>query len=99
MQWNDFRSSLPAPQPPPGVAGPLAALWHAAHGEWDTAHGLVQEGDSVAEAWVHAYLHRIEGDLDNAGYWYRRAGRPTPKISTDDGWKEIAEALLLEDGL
>ena len=53
---------------------PLAALWWAAKGNWDEAHKIVQDEETADAAWVHAYLHRVEGDLGNAGYWYRRAG-------------------------
>ncbi len=76
MDQAAFTASLGAPSPPPGLSPPLAALWHAARGEWDAAHEIVQarEGDP-AHDWVHAHLHRVEGDLGNAAYWYRRAGR------------------------
>ena len=71
-----FTASLGDAEPPEGLTPPLRALWHAARGEWDTAHGIAQqqEGDP-AHDWVHAHLHRVEGDLGNAGYWYRRAGK------------------------
>ena len=60
-----------------GEASPmLKALAHAAAGEWEAAHTLVQDDPSPEAAWVHAHLHRVEGDLSNAGYWYRRAGKP-----------------------
>lgn len=71
-----FTESLQAAAPPEDFSTPLKALWHAAKDDWDTAHTLVQADESKEAAWVHAHLHRIEGDLDNAGYWYRRAGRP-----------------------
>ena len=71
-----FTASLGDAEPPEELTPPLRALWHAARGEWDTAHGIAQqaEGDP-AHDWVHAHLHRVEGDLGNAGYWYRRAGK------------------------
>ena len=75
-----FNASLARDDPPPGLPTALVALWHAARGEWDTAHGIAQqrEGDPAYD-WVHAHLHRVEGDLGNAGYWYRRAGKPAGK--------------------
>lgn len=72
-----FNASLSDPEPPPGLSSPVLALWYAARGDWDQAHEIVQgrEGDA-AHDWVHAHLHRVEGDLGNAGYWYRRARKP-----------------------
>ena len=81
--------------PPNGLGGPLTALWHAAKGDWDKAHRLVQDETSAEAAWVHAHLHRVEGDEDNASYWYRRAGKPQSTASLDDEWAEIAGALLV----
>jgi hypothetical protein len=72
----------------------LQALWHQAKGDWDTAHGIAQEQDDQAGAWVHAHLHRAEGDAANAGYWYRRAQKPLPTSSLDEEWDAIAMALL-----
>ena len=77
-----------------GLAPPLAALWWAAKGEWDQAHSIVQEEDSTDAAWVHAYLHRVEGDLGNASYWYRKAGQPVAMDSLEADWERIASALI-----
>ena len=90
----DFRASLSAAAPAEGLALPLAALWWAAKGEWDQAHSIVQEEDSTDAAWVHAYLHRVEGDLGNASYWYRKAGQPVAKDSLEAEWERIASALI-----
>jgi hypothetical protein len=90
----DFRKSVAAAAPAPGLAPPLAALWWAAKGDWDAAHKIVQDEDTSDAAWVHAYLHRVEGDLGNAGYWYRRAGKPEAKDSLKAEWERIASALL-----
>jgi hypothetical protein len=95
MTLDEFRSSLSSTAPPDGQGGPLQALWHAANGAWHKAHELVMDDDSADAAWVHAYLHRVEGDESNAGYWYRRAGKPLARDSLDDEWSEIAAALLL----
>jgi hypothetical protein len=62
-------------------------------GDWDRAHRLVQDQEGPAAAWVHAWLHRIEGDLGNAGYWYRLAGKSPAKGSTQSEGEAIAAAL------
>ena len=72
----DFRASLSGAAPSREFDAPLAALWWAAKGNWDAAHRIVQDEDDANSAWVHAHLHRVEGDLANADYWYRRAGQP-----------------------
>jgi hypothetical protein len=72
---------------------PLEALRLAAAGDWDGAHALVQDDASREGAWVHAYLHRVEGDLANAGYWYRRAGKPEATGDLDEERRAIARAL------
>ncbi len=93
MNIQSFRDSVSAEHPPAGLSGPLQGLWHAAKGDWKRAHELVQDDDSAEAAWVHAYLHRVEGDPGNAGYWYRRAGKPTFTGSLDDEWTAISLAL------
>ena len=94
MNVADFIASLDGAAPSPDLNAPLAGLWWAAKGDWDRAHGIVQEDSSREAAWVHAYLHRVEGDLGNAGYWYRQAGQPTAKDSLEAEWKRIAATLL-----
>jgi hypothetical protein len=89
-----FKASLSAAAPASGLAPPLAALWWAAKGDWDAAHKLVQDEDTAEAAWVHAYLHRVEGDLGNAGYWYRQAGKPVAKDTLEAEWERIASALI-----
>ena len=90
----DFRSSLSASTPAQGLDAPLAALWWAANSKWDEAHKIVQDEDTAEAAWVHAYLHRVEGDLGNAGYWYRRAQKPAAQDGLEAEWERIASALL-----
>jgi hypothetical protein len=90
---GDFRASLRDAAPTADLAPPLAALWWAAKGDWDKAHKLVQAEDSTDAAWVHAYLHRVEGDLSNAGYWYRRAGQAVAKDGLDAEWERLVSAL------
>jgi hypothetical protein len=94
VSMADFRASLSDTVPPPGIEPPLAALWWAAKGQWDEAHKIVMDEETAEAAWVHAYLHRVEGDLDNAGYWYRRAGQPAAKDSLESEWERIVSALL-----
>jgi hypothetical protein len=89
-----FRESLVAAAPPADLSGGLAALWWDIKGEWPRAHAAAQAQDDPAGAWVHAYLHRKEGDLANAGYWYRRAGRPVAQGGLDEERHAILAALL-----
>lgn len=78
---------------PPNEPLLLRAIWHALGGEWDEAHAIAQDDRTASGAWVHAWLHRIEGDLGNATYWYRRAGRPAFTGPTEDEGREIASVL------
>ena len=94
MSLADFKASLSGTAPAPGLDAPLAGLWWAAKGQWDAAHKIVQEESTADAAWVHAYLHRVEGDLGNAGYWYRQAGRPAATDSLESEWDRIVAALL-----
>jgi len=94
VELEAFIASLDAPEPPAGLPAPLAALWTDARGDWDGAHALAQDAPGVDGAWVHAYLHRKEGDPANAAYWYRRAGQPVCDASLSEEWHAIARALL-----
>lgn len=94
MDLESFMDSLGRAEPPAGLSPALQALWHEAKGDWARAHRLAQSQHDVAGAWVHAHLHRVEGDEANAGYWYRRAGRPAAEGPHDQEWREIVEALL-----
>lgn len=94
MDLQSFKASLAGDSPPPGLSLALQALWHDAKGDWDAAHACAQEQDDGTGAWVHAYLHRREGDLANAGYWYRRAGRPPAGGPLEAEWESVAQALL-----
>lgn len=91
MTLDEFRK---AEAPPAELSTPLLALWWDARGDWQRAHEAAQAGEDADSAWVHAYLHRKEGDLANAGYWYRRAGKPAARGSLDQEWAAIAAALL-----
>jgi hypothetical protein len=94
MTIEELKGTLTKAKPPAGIAPALAALWWAAKGDWDKAHGIVMKQESRDAAWVHAYLHRVEGDLDNAGYWYRRAHRPVAAGPLPEEWDAIAAALI-----
>lgn len=91
---NAFRQSVENEAPPHSLSPALHALWHAAKGDWVRAHELAQSDPSQDGSWVHAYLHRVEGDLSNAGYWYRLAGKDQPEGSLDDEWADIAKSLM-----
>jgi hypothetical protein len=94
MTLSEFRASLADPSPPAGLAPALAALWRDGKGDWDGAHDLAQADEGGAGDWVHAYLHRKEGDAGNAAYWYRRARKPVARGALAQEWAEIVEALL-----
>ena len=94
MDIEEFKASLGQDAPPEDMARAVQALWHQAKGDWDEAHRLAQSLNDGAGAWVHAYLHRVEGDNSNAGYWYRRAGKPHPSASLAEEWEEIVSSLL-----
>ena len=92
MTLAEFRA---AAEPPADLGPALEALWHAARGEWDAAHRCVQGHEGTPDCdWVHAHLHRQEGDLANARYWYGRAGKPESTASLAVEWDEIATAML-----
>jgi hypothetical protein len=94
MMTPDFKRSVSNPAPAAHLSPALTALWWAGKGEWSRAHAIVQDAGGVDAAWVHAYLHRVEGDVGNAGYWYRRAGQPVAAGALDVEWDGIVVALL-----
>jgi hypothetical protein len=94
MTIDQFRASVNEPAPPGDLAPLLKALWWDAKGNFDRAHEIAQDEPAPHGAWVHAYLHRKEGDAFNAGYWYRQARQPHAQISLDREWEQIASALL-----
>ncbi len=94
MTSQELRSTREEATPPAGLPLLVEALWREAHGDWDRAHRMVDDLATRDGSWVHAYLHRVEGDLGNAAYWYRQAGRPVSRVSLSEEWMEIAEALL-----
>ena len=92
--FDAFVLSLDRGGPPPSATPLLRAIWHGLRGDWDAAHELAQAQDDAPGAWVHAWLHRIEGDLGNADYWYRRAGRPPRRDDTRGEGFEIARVMI-----
>ncbi len=94
MTVDEFDQSTSAATPPKGLTPALTALWHDARDDWNRAHAVAQDIDDETGAWVHAYLHRKEGDLGNAGYWYRRAGRRPVAGDLTEEWRQIVRALL-----
>lgn len=94
MTLDDFRQSLAATKPAAGVSKALAGLWWDAKGDWTRAHESAQQDEGVEGSWVHAYLHRKEGDHSNAAYWYGRAGKPVCREPLDAEWVSILSAFL-----
>ena len=94
MTLEEFTGSVASGSRPEGIAPVLVAMWHDARGDWDAAHQVAQDVPDPDGAWVHAYLHRKEGDAGNAAYWYRRAGKPVANRPLDEEWREIVTAFL-----
>jgi len=95
MNISAFTASLDSNQPPQALRLPLQALWWDAKGNWDKAHECAQADEKdPPNQWVHAYLHRKEGDQSNAEYWYSRCGRKPSKARLEDEWREIVGELL-----
>ena len=94
MDITAFRATLTQDEPPEGIGLPLQTLWWEAKGEWKRAHECAQEDTSPAGSAVHAYLHRVEGDLSNAGYWYNRAGREQRMDALAAEWEQLAMEFL-----
>jgi hypothetical protein len=94
IDYADFCAHLDDAAPPPAIQRELAALWWERRGDWDAAHKIVQDIESTAAARVHAYLHRVEGDLDNAGYWYKRAAQSVCELDLRDEWDALVRSLL-----
>jgi len=98
MTPAEFKRSLSKRSPPEGLAPALAGLWWAGKDDWDKAHKIVMDEGGKDCAWVHAYLHRVEGDAENAGYWYRQAGKPAASGGLKAEWAAIAADLIAKAG-
>jgi len=94
MTFEQFQQSLSQSSPPSIVTDHLKALWYDAKGNWEESHNIVQDIGDANAAWIHAYLHRKEGDIGNADYWYSRAGKKRPAASLEQEWENIATALI-----
>ncbi len=93
MDLSAFKGSLSGNETPQ-LSVYLNALWYDAKGEWDKSHKLIQDLNDENAAWIHAYLHRKEGDNGNADYWYSRAGKKRPSTSLEKEWEQIVTALI-----
>lgn len=94
MDYQLFSESIAEAVLPAGLSVYLQSLWYDAKGDWHKAHALVDSLNDSTACWVHAYLHRKEGDLGNADYWYRRAAKTRPSVSLQQEWETIVKALL-----
>ena len=94
MQFDEFINFTKKKAPPEGLSEPLQAMWYARKEDWETAHNIAQSISSELGSWIHAYLHRVEGDLSNAGYWYKRTGKPQFQGSTEAEADEIINSIL-----
>ena len=96
MTFDQFLESIGDDLPNQGLSVFCKALWHDAKGEWHVAHNLVDGMAGSNAAWVHAYLHRKEGDRNNANYWYHRANEKMPELSLDEEWQELYDLIALK---
>ena len=97
MDMATFKQSLKDTAPAPSLSLALQALWHDGRGDWDASHDIAQDMPGVDGAWIHAYLHRKEGDLWNADYWYQRAGKKRPSFTIEEEWEQMV-LYFLENG-
>ncbi len=94
MTFSEFKDSLQLTDPPEHISSELKSLWFDANGNWKASHDIAQEIYSSVGSLIHAYLHRKEGDIPNAQYWYKKAGKPLSQCSLTDEWKQIVEYCL-----
>jgi len=94
MNFTDFKSSLDSDNAPEGLSPVLLALWYDGKNDWERSHDIAQDIHTNDGSWIHAYLHRKEGDPGNAAYWYRKAGKQVPTVSLEKEWEDIVKVLL-----
>jgi hypothetical protein len=94
MTYEEFIRSLSSDQPPQQVSDVLKALWYDGKNDWEASHNVAQEIEGKNGSWVHAYLHRKEGDLSNAQYWYSRAGKSRPDVSLKEEWESLVRHFI-----
>ena len=93
MDFTQFKESISLNDPPGNISVYLKALWFDAKDDWEKSHTIIQDIEDKTASWIHAYLHRKEGDIWNADYWYQRAGRKRPDTTLQQEWESIAAAL------
>ena len=94
MTFEQFGQSLSKSSPPAAISQHLESLWYDAKGDWEKSHNIIQDINDSNASWIHAYLHRKEGDTWNADYWYSRSNKKRPNISLEDEWASIVKTLL-----
>jgi hypothetical protein len=94
MTYDEFILTIENDEFPSALPVYMQALWYDAKGDWDKAHALIDSLDDKISCRVHAYLHRKEGDINNADYWYRRANAERPSVSLQEEWKDLSIRLL-----
>ena len=94
MTFQEFQNFVQQDKLPKGLSVHLLALWHDAKGDWDRAHDLAQSASDINGDKIHAYLHRKEGDQNNANYWYSRVGTKSPNNSLQEEWEELVIYFL-----
>ncbi len=99
MDLTTLKESLSSDNPPSEASVYLKALWHDAKNNWNKAHELIQDIPDKNASWIHAYLHRKEGDAGNADYWYTKAGKKRPSVSLQEEWEQIAKSFLRNDAI
>ena len=98
MELLTFKNSLQEKTPPNNISPNLEALWYDGKGNWTKAHDIADGNPYLEANWVHAYLHRKEGDDWNANYWYRRAGKTMPTVSLEEEWTQLVAYFLTKEG-
>jgi hypothetical protein len=94
MDLKEFKESLKSNQPPENLSVYLRALWFDGKGNWEQSHKIIQDIEDKHASWIHAYLHRKEGDISNADYWYSKAARKRPSVSLDEEWMQLTGAFI-----
>ena len=93
MTIEEFTRSL-NDSLPGNVSVYLESLWYDGKGDWEKSHNVIQDVENKNAAWIHAYLHRKEGDIGNADYWYNKAGKKRPTVSLEEEWESLVKAFL-----
>lgn len=94
MHYEDFIESLSAEKPPEKISPLLKALWHDGKNDWEASHNIAQDIHDKNGSWIHAYLHRKEGDISNARYWYSMAGKNLPQLTLKEEWTALVKEFL-----